>query len=114
MKKEKMSGIFKQAQKMQEDLMKAQEELVDIKVEGSSGGGMVVVTANGKQEILDIQIEKEVINPDDREMLEDLILAAVNQALEKASEAANEHISKKAGGMFSQLPGGMKFPGMNI
>ena len=109
-----MTGIFKQAQKMQEDLMKAQEELGDIKVEGTAGGGMVVVTANGKQEILDIQIEKEVINPDDQEMLEDLILAAVSQALEKAGDAANEHINKKAGGMLSQLPGGMKFPGMTL
>ncbi|RKY88667.1 YbaB/EbfC family nucleoid-associated protein [candidate division KSB1 bacterium] len=114
MKKGKMAGIFKQAQKMQEEIMKAQEELEEIKVEGSSGGGMVVVTANGKQEILDIKIEKEVINPEDKEMLEDLILAAINQALNKATEVANEHIAKKAGGMLSRLPGGMNFPGMNF
>jgi len=112
MKKSKMSGIFKQAQKMQEDLLKAQEELADLTVEGSAGGGMVVVTANGKQEVLDIQIDKEVINAEEQEMLEDLILAAVNQALEKAGESANEHMNKKAGGMFSQLPGGLKFPGL--
>ena len=111
MKKGKMSGILKQAQKMQEELMRAQEELDTIKAEGTAGGGMVVVTANGKQEILDVQIEKDIIDPEDKEMLEDLIIAAVNQALEKAGEAANEHMSKKAGGM---LPGGMKIPGLNM
>ena len=106
-----MASIFKQAAKMQENIEKAQEELSQMKVESASGGGMVNVTANGKQQILSIKIEPEVINPEDPEMLEDLIVAAVNQALEKSNEMATEHMSKLAGGLFGNLPGNMKFPG---
>jgi len=110
--KSNMGNLFKKAQKMQKEMMKAQEELANIKVEGSSGGGMVTVSANAKQEILSIKIEKDVVDPEDIEMLEDLVVAAVNQALEKAQEAANEHMGNIAGDMFKNLPGGMNLPGI--
>ncbi len=106
-----MSGIFKQAQKMQENIVKAQEELGNITVEASSGGGMVTVEASAKQEVISLKIDKEVVDPEDVEMLEDLVLAAVNQAMEKASAAANEHMQKAAGGM---MPGGLNLPGLGM
>ncbi|MEE9553121.1 MAG: YbaB/EbfC family nucleoid-associated protein [candidate division Zixibacteria bacterium] len=81
-----------------------QEELADKTIEATAGGGMVKVVANGKQEILEIKIDPEVVNPDDIEMLEELILAAVNQAKEKASEMQMEGLSG--------LTGGMKIPGL--
>jgi len=112
MAKGSMTGMFKQAAKLQESLMKAQEDLVNMTVEGSSGGGMVKVVANGKQEIISIKIEQEVAKEDDIEMLEDLVTAAVNQALEKSNELAKNHMEKMAGGMLSMLPSGFKFPGM--
>ena len=79
-----MGNMMKQAQQLQSKMMKLQEELADKTVESSSGGGMVKVTANGRQQILSIQVEKEVVDPDDVEMLQDLVLAAVNDALAKA------------------------------
>ena len=112
MSKAKMAGLFKQAAQMQENLEKAQEELEGMTVEASSGGGMVTVTANGKQRILSIKIDPEVINSEDPEMLEDLIVAAVNQAIEKSNEMATEHMTKHAGGLLSNLPGNFKLPGM--
>ena len=109
-----MSNLLKQAQKMQEEMVKAQEGLSDITVEATSGGGMVKVTANGKLEILSVSIEKEVVDPEDKEMLEDLVAAAVNQALQMAQQKAQEEMQKVTGGMLGgmNLPGGMKFPGM--
>lgn len=104
-----MGDILKQAQKMQEKMQKTQDELGNITVEGSSGGGMVTVTANGKQEVIGIKIDKEVVDPEDVEMLEDLVLAAVNQALGKAAETANQEMGKITGGM---MPPGFKMPGM--
>ncbi len=112
MAKGNMNEILKQAQKMQEKIQKVQDELGDMQVEGSAGGGMVTVTANGKQEIVGVKIDSQVVDPDDIEMLEDLVVAAVNQALEKASEMANQEMGKAAGGMFGNLPAGMKFPGL--
>lgn len=114
MSKTNMAGMLKQVQKMQENMAKAQEELQKMTVEGSSGGGMVTVTANGKQEILTIKIDPEVVNKDDIEMLEDLIVAAVNQAIERANEMANEHMGKSAGGLLSNLPPGLKIPGLGL
>ncbi len=111
MAKPNLSALLGQMQKMQERLQKAQEELETIEVEGSSGGGMVTVLANGKRELKRIQIDPEVVDPEDVEMLEDLIVAAVNQALEKAEQAANEHLNQTTGGMLSNLPGGFKIPG---
>ena len=107
-----MNQILKQAQKMQEELNRVQENLVNITVEGSSGGGMVTVTANCQNQILEIKIEPEVIDPEEKEMLEDLVAAAVNQALENAQKRSQEEMSKVTGGLFGNLPGGFKIPGM--
>jgi len=106
-----MGDIMKQAQKMQEKMQKIQEELADLQVEASSGGGMVTVVANGKQQIMEVRIDKQVVDPEDVEMLEDLVVAAVNQAMEKAQELANEEMGKVAGGMLGNMPGGFKIPG---
>ncbi|MCC7429383.1 YbaB/EbfC family nucleoid-associated protein [bacterium] len=91
--------ILKQAQKMQEEMLKAQEKLADVIVEGISGGGMVKVKANGKQEILSIKIDQEVLEAGDVELLEDLVLTAVNSAISKASEKSNDNVSKIAGNL---------------
>lgn len=107
-----MNQILKQAQKMQEEMARVQEELANITVEGSAGGGMVKVTANCQNQILEVQIEQEVIDPDDKDMLEDLVAAAVNQALENAQKKAQEEMNKVSGGMLGNLPGGFKLPGM--
>jgi nucleoid-associated protein EbfC len=105
-----MAGLLKQAQKMQKDMEDKQANLVNIKVEGTAGGGMVSVTANAAQEIQEIKIDPEVVDPKDVEMLEDLVLAAVNQALENAKTKANDEMSQVAGGMMPGM-GGMKLPG---
>ena len=109
-----MNNLLKQAQKIQEEMQKAQENLVNIVVEGSAGGGMVKVKANGKLEILSVSIEPEVIDAEDKEMLEDLVAAAVNQALQTAQTRANEEMQKVSGSMLGglNLPGNFKFPGM--
>ena len=114
MLKPNMAELFKQAQKVQDEIAKVQEKLEGMTVEGSSGGGMVVVTANGKQKIVTIKIDPEVVSSDDVEMLEDLITAAVNQALEKSQEMAQEEMQKVTGNMLGNLPGGLKIPGFNI
>ena len=98
-----MGNMMKQAQQLQSKMMKLQEELAEKTVESSSGGGMVKVTANGRQQILSIQIEKEVVDPDDVEMLQDLVLAAVNDALAKAQEMVSSEMSKLTGGL--NIPG---------
>lgn len=99
-----ISSIMKQAQKLQEQIVKLQEELADKTVEASSGGGMVIVVANGKQEIISIKIDREVVNKDDVEMLEYLILTAVNEAKRRAEELAKEELGKITGGI---VPPGM-------
>ncbi len=96
--------MMQQAQKLQAKLAKAQEELGNITVEASSGGGAVKVTANGHQKIQSVKISPEVINPDDVELLEDLVLTAVSEAIAKSQETATEHL----GG----LTGGLKIPGL--
>jgi hypothetical protein len=98
-----LGQMMKQAQKMQAQILKIQEEMAERSVEASSGGGMVTVTANGKQEVLSIRIEPEVVDPEDVEMLQDLVAAAVNEALKKAQEMVAEEMAKVTGGM--QLPG---------
>jgi len=98
-----MGQLMKQAQQIQSKIAKLQEEMGDMKVEASSGGGMVTVTANGRQEILSVTIEKEVIDPDDAEMLQDLIIAAVNDALASAKHMVQEEMGKLTKGM--SLPG---------
>ena len=98
-----MGKMMKQAQQLQSKMLKLQEEMADKTVETSSGGGMVKVVANGRQQILSIQIEQEVIDPDDVEMLQDLILAAINDALIKSQEMATQEMSKLTGGL--NIPG---------
>ena len=106
-----MGGLLKQAQKMQQDLEQAQANLVNLKVTGSAGGNMVVVTANAAQEVLEVKIDKEVVDPADVEMLEDLILAAINQALQNGRAKAEEEIAKVTGGLGPGMLGGLKLPG---
>lgn len=99
-----MGQLMKQAQQIQTKMAKLQEDLGDRTVEASSGGGMVIVVANGRQEVLSIKIEPEVIDTDDAEMLQDLIMAAVNDALTRAKDMVNEEMGK--------LTKGMNIPGM--
>lgn len=99
-----MGNMLKQAQKLQSKIFKLQEELADRTVETTVGGGMVKAVANGKQELLSITIEPEVIDPNDVQMLEDLIVAAVNDVLKKAQEMVTEEMTK--------LTGGFKIPGI--
>jgi hypothetical protein len=99
-----MGQIMKQAQKFQTKMAKLQEELSERTIEASAGGGMVVVVANGGQDVLSVKIDPEVVDPDDVEMLQDLIMAAVNDALNKAKAMMNEEMG--------QLTKGMNIPGM--
>lgn len=94
---------MKQAQQMQSKMAKMQEELEDKTLESTAGGGAVKVVVNGKQELVDLQIDPDAVDPDDVEMLEDLILAAVNQAMREMQEMVNEEMGKVTGGM--NLPG---------
>ena len=99
-----MNKLMKQAQKMQAQLMKAQEDLNKKEVEGTAGGGMVKVILNGAQELQSISLNPEVVDPDDVEMLEDLIIAAFNNAQEKVKEISNS--------AFGGLTSGMNIPGI--
>ncbi len=101
-----LNGIIKQAQKMKVKMDELKRELSERRVEASTGGGMVTVVANGIQEILEIKIDPEVIDPNDKEMLEDLVVAAVNQALKKSQDLAAEEMTK--------LTGGLNIPGLNL
>ena len=98
-----MNGMMKQAQKLQKKMMKTQEELAGKTVEATAGGGMVKVVATGGQTVQSIEIDKEVVDPEDVEMLQDLVLAAVNDALKKAQEMMSSEMGKLTGGM--NLPG---------
>jgi DNA-binding YbaB/EbfC family protein len=99
-------NMMKEAQKLQAQMAELQEQVGKRKVEASAGGGMVTVEANGKQEILAIKIDPEVINRDDAQMLEDLVLAACNEALRKSREMVQQELSK--------LTGGLKIPGLGM
>jgi len=99
-----MGNMLKQAQKLQSKIFKLQDQLADRTVETTVGGGMVKAVANGKQELLSIKIEPEVVDPNDEQMLEDLIVAAVNDVLKKAQEMVTEEMTK--------LTGGFKIPGI--
>lgn len=96
-------NLLKQAQKMQARVSQMQAELADRKVEATAGGGMVTAVVNGRQELVALKLEREVVNADDVEMLEDLILAAVNEAMSRAGEVAAEEMRKITGGL--NLPG---------
>lgn len=94
-----MNNMIKQAQKMQKEMQRVQEELATKEVEASVGGGAVVVRANGSKSVVSIKINPEVLDPEDVEMIEDLILTAVNQALDSAEEMMSTSMSKVTGGM---------------
>jgi len=100
----RVDNLVKQAQKMQKQMMEIQEELSNRTVEASVGGGVVTVVANGQQDILSVRIDPEVVDPNDVEMLQDLILAAVNEAHRKAQDLMNTEMNK--------LTGGFKIPGL--
>jgi DNA-binding YbaB/EbfC family protein len=106
-----MGGLLKQAQKMQQEIERIQNELAAMKIEGSAGGGMVTAIVSGQQEILEVKIDPEVVDPEDVEMLEDLVMAAVNQALENAKARAQEEMSKATGGLMPGLDS-FKIPGL--
>jgi len=99
-------NIMKEAQKLQQQMERMQAEVAQKTVEATAGGGMVTVQANGKQELLSIKIDPEVINKDDAQMLEDLVLAACNEALRKSRELVQQELGK--------LTGGMKIPGLGM
>lgn len=101
-----LGDMMKQVQKMQAKMEEMQAQLEQSTVEASAGGGMVKVTTNGKHEVLTVVIDPEVVNKDDIEMLQDLILAAVNQARQKVQEIQSEQMAN--------LTGGMKIPGLNL
>ncbi|MGA7837309.1 MAG: YbaB/EbfC family nucleoid-associated protein [Ignavibacteriaceae bacterium] len=104
-----MQGMLKQVQKMQEEMQKVQGELAGKTVSEEAGGGMIKATANGSKEIVSIEIDPQVITPDEKEILEDLVVAAVNKALESASKMADEELGKVTKGM---IPPGMNIPGL--
>lgn len=94
-----MNSMIRQAQKMQQDMMKAQEELESKTYEAGAGGGVVTATVSGKKELVSVAIDPEAVDPEDVEMLQDLIVAAVNEALRKAAEDAAGQMSKLTGGL---------------
>ena len=98
-----MGNMLKQAQKLQSKIFKLQEELADRTVETTVGGGMVKAVANGRQELISISIDPEVVDPEDVQMLEDLVVAAVNDVLKKAQEMVSEEMTKLTGGF--NIPG---------
>ena len=100
-----MNNMMKQVQKMQKEMAKLQEEIEQRTVEASAGGGVVTVVASGKKERISISIKQEAVDPDDVEMLQDLITAAVNEALRQADEMLSKEMSKITGGL--NLPGGL-------
>lgn len=99
-----LNNLMKQAQKLQKEMEQAQQELETKEFEASVGGGAVLVKVNGKKEVLSIKIKEEVVDPDDVEMLEDLVLSAVNEVLKKAEEETANKMGK--------LTGGLNIPGM--
>ena len=98
-----MGNMMKQAQKLQSQMLKMQEELAGRTVEASAGGGMVKAVANGRQQLVSIAIDREVVDPEDVDMLQDLVLAAVNDALTKSQEMVSAEMGKLTGGM--NIPG---------
>lgn len=97
------ANLMKQAKKLQERMARLQQELETKTVEASAGGGMVTACVNGKGELISIKIERDVVNPDDVEMLQDLVVAAVNEGIRKAHEMASQEMAKITGGL--NIPG---------
>jgi nucleoid-associated protein EbfC len=102
-----LQEMMRQAQRMQKRLQKVQEEAGERTVEGSAGGGMVVVTLNGRNELLSVKLDPQVVSVEEIDMLQDLVVAAVNQAISRATEMMKEEMAKVTGGV-----GGMPIPGM--
>ena len=102
-----MNNIIKKAQELQSQMEKAQEELNLIEIEGQAGGGMVSVKVNGHKELVSLEIDPEILN-EDKEMIEDMVLAAVNQGLQNAGKAVEEKMNSVTGGLMGKI----KFPGM--
>ncbi|MFX3622526.1 MAG: YbaB/EbfC family nucleoid-associated protein [Ectobacillus sp.] len=100
-----MNNMMKQMQKMQKKMQEAQEELAQKTIEGTAGGGMVTVVVNGEKRVLEVKIKEEVVDPDDIEMLQDLILAATNDALKKVDELTMSTMGQFTKGL--NLPGGL-------
>jgi DNA-binding YbaB/EbfC family protein len=100
----KMNDLMKQAQQMQKRMLEIREELANRTVEATVGGGMVTAVVNGQQEVISLRITREVVDPEDTEMLEDLVVAAVNEALQQSQELMSAEMSK--------LTGGLKIPGL--
>lgn len=98
-----MGNIMKQAQLMQQKMERMQQELAEREVEASAGGGMVTAVANGRQQLVSLRIERSVVDPEDVEMLQDLVLAAVNEALRKSQDMMQQEMAKITGGL--NLPG---------
>jgi len=105
--KNPLASLMQQAQQMQENLKKAQEELAAMEINGESGGGLVKIVMNGKREVLKLSIDDSLLK-DDRDMLEDLVAAAVNDAVHKVGKLKQEKLSSLTGGL--ELPGGFKMP----
>ena len=100
-----LGNLLRQAQQMQRKMAQVQEELAQRTVEASAGGGMVRCVVNGRQELVSLSIEREVVDPDDVEMLQDLVVAAVNEAIKRSQEMVAEEMGKIAGGLGVSLPG---------
>jgi DNA-binding YbaB/EbfC family protein len=103
-----MQGMLKQVQKMQAEMQKVQNELGNLTVSEEAGGGMIKATANGNKEIISVEIDPQVIKPEEKEILEDLVVAAVNKALQSAGKLAEEEMAKVTKGM---IPPGLNIPG---
>lgn len=101
-----IGNLLKQAQKMQGDMVRAQEELAKVTVTGQAGGGMVEITMDGKQQVRKVRIDPVVVDREDVEMLEDLIVAALNDVQKKVSDLVQESLAK--------VTGGLNIPGMNL
>lgn len=103
-----LGGMLKQAQQLQSKMQEMQQRMEDIEVEGQSGGGMVKVTVTGRGEVRKINVDASLVDPDEKEVMEDLIVAATNDARVRSEQMMQEEMSKLTGGM--QLPPGMKLP----
>ncbi len=104
-----MQGMLKQVQKMQAEMQRVQAELANMTVTEEAGGGMIKATANGSKEIISVEIDPQVIEKEEKEILEDLVVAAVNKALESATKLSEEEMAKVTKGM---IPPGMNIPGL--
>ncbi len=104
-----MQAMLKQVQKMQEEMQRVQGELGNLTVSEEAGGGMIKATANGNKEIISLEIDAQVINKEEKEILEDLVVAAVNKAISSAAKLAEEEMAKVTKGM---IPPGMNIPGL--